>query len=100
HVMKARTVIGVADIHARPLANRIKALQDLDRFGAIAIWQMLVVVGPPILPEAVTIPASTCKNSASLPSVWKRASSVPVIQTCEPNLVSVANSASRRAASR
>ena len=31
HVMQARAVIGVADIHARPLAHRIEAFQDLDR---------------------------------------------------------------------
>ncbi|CAI8229582.1 MAG: Uncharacterised protein [SAR116 cluster bacterium] len=30
HMMQARAVIGVADIHARPLAHRIKPLQDLD----------------------------------------------------------------------
>ena len=35
HVVEARAVVGVADIHARPLADRVEALQDLDRFGAI-----------------------------------------------------------------
>ena len=35
HVMEAGTVIGVADIHARPLADRVEALEDLDRLGAI-----------------------------------------------------------------
>ncbi len=35
HVMQARTVIGVADIHARTLADRIEALKDLDRFRAV-----------------------------------------------------------------
>ena len=37
HVVQARAVIGVADIHARPLAHRIKALEHLDRFRAIGI---------------------------------------------------------------
>jgi hypothetical protein len=37
HVMEARAVIGVADIHARPLADGIEALEDLDGFGAIGI---------------------------------------------------------------
>ena len=35
HVMQAGAVVGVADIHARPLAHGIEALQDLDRFGAV-----------------------------------------------------------------
>ena len=35
HVVQARAVVGVADIHARPLAHRVEALQDLDRFRAI-----------------------------------------------------------------
>ena len=37
HVVQARAVIGIADIHARPLAHRIEALEDLDRFRAIGI---------------------------------------------------------------
>ena len=35
HVMQARAVIGIADIHARPLAHGIEALEDLDQFGVI-----------------------------------------------------------------
>ena len=35
HVMQAGAVVGVADIHARPLAHGIEALEHLDRFGAI-----------------------------------------------------------------
>ena len=35
HVVQAGAVIGVADIHARPLAHGIEALQDLDRIRAI-----------------------------------------------------------------
>src|SRR5262249_54863582 len=30
HVVEAGTVIGVADVHARPLADRVEALEDLD----------------------------------------------------------------------
>ena len=37
HVVQARAVIGIADIHARPLAHRIKALEHLDRFRAIGV---------------------------------------------------------------
>ena len=35
HVVQARAVVGVADIHARPLAHRVEALQDLDRLRAV-----------------------------------------------------------------
>jgi hypothetical protein len=35
HVVQARAVVGVADIHARPLAHGIEAAQHLDRFGAV-----------------------------------------------------------------
>ena len=35
HVMEARAVVGVADIHAGALADRVEALEDLDRLGAV-----------------------------------------------------------------
>ena len=41
HVVQARAVLGVADIHARTLAHRIQALQDLDRAGAIILGTVL-----------------------------------------------------------
>ena len=37
HVVEARTVIGVADIHAGTLADRIEALEDLDGISPIGI---------------------------------------------------------------
>ena len=35
HVMQARAVVGVADIHARALAHRVESFQDLDRFRVV-----------------------------------------------------------------
>ncbi len=35
HVVQARTVVGVADVHPGTLANRVEAFQDLDRFRVI-----------------------------------------------------------------
>ena len=35
HVVQARAVVGVADIHARPLAHGVEAFQHLDRLGAV-----------------------------------------------------------------
>ena len=35
HVVEARAVVGVADVHAGPLAHRVEALEDLDAVGAI-----------------------------------------------------------------
>ena len=35
HVVEARSIVGIADIHARPLSHRVEALEDLDRIGAV-----------------------------------------------------------------
>ena len=35
HVVQARAVVGVADIHARPLAHGIEPLEHLDRFRVV-----------------------------------------------------------------
>src|SRR5439155_15862111 len=35
HVVQARAVVGVADVHAGALAHGVEALQDLDRFSAV-----------------------------------------------------------------
>ena len=35
HVMQARTIIGVADIHAGAFAHRVEAFEDLDGIGAV-----------------------------------------------------------------
>jgi len=35
HVVEAGAVVGVADIHARPLAHRVEALEDLDRLRVV-----------------------------------------------------------------
>ena len=37
HVVEARAVVGVADVHAGALAHRVEALEDLDAVGAIFI---------------------------------------------------------------
>ncbi len=38
HVVEARAVVRVADIHARPLADRVEALQHLDGIGAVGVF--------------------------------------------------------------
>ena len=35
HVVQARTVVGVADVHAGPLSDRIQALENLDGIGVV-----------------------------------------------------------------
>jgi hypothetical protein len=45
HVMQAGTVIGVADIHARPLAHGVEALQHPDRVGAVVARHGMLSVG-------------------------------------------------------
>ena len=37
HVVQAGAVIGVADVHAGPLPNRVKAFEDLDAFGVVFV---------------------------------------------------------------
>ena len=37
HVVEARAVVGVADVHAGPLAHRVEALEDLDALGVVAL---------------------------------------------------------------
>ncbi len=44
HVVEAGAVVGVADIHARPLAHGVQATQHLDRIRAIAVAGGLGVV--------------------------------------------------------
>jgi hypothetical protein len=34
-MMEAGAIIGITDIHARPLAHGIESFEDLDRLGAI-----------------------------------------------------------------
>ena len=45
HVMQAAAVIGVADIHARPLAHGIEAFQNPDRFRAVFDGDGMLGVG-------------------------------------------------------
>ncbi len=44
HVVQAGAVGGVADVHARALAHRLQALQDLDAVGVVVVgvWQLLL----------------------------------------------------------
>ena len=43
HVMQARAVVGVADIHARAFAHGVETAQNLDRIGVIGIGSRLNV---------------------------------------------------------
>ena len=45
HVVEAGAVVGVADVHARPLAHGVQAAQHLDRIRAVALAGGLGVVG-------------------------------------------------------
>ncbi len=45
HVMQARAVVGVADIHARALAHGIEPAQHLDRFGGVVLGAVAVSDG-------------------------------------------------------
>jgi hypothetical protein len=43
HVVQARAVVGVADVHPRPLAHRVQALQDLDAL--CAVFSLAIALG-------------------------------------------------------
>jgi len=45
HVVQAGTVVGIADIHARPLADGIEALQNPDRLRTIIARNRRLGVG-------------------------------------------------------
>src|SRR6266852_6221113 len=45
HVMQAGTVVGVADIHARPLAHGVEAFQNPDRFRPVLDRNGMLSVG-------------------------------------------------------
>ena len=45
HVVQARAVVGVADVHARPFAHGVQAAQHLDRIRAVAFAGGLGLVG-------------------------------------------------------
>ncbi len=42
HMVQARAIVRVADIHARALAHRVEALENLDAVGAIGVGVGLV----------------------------------------------------------
>ena len=43
HVVQARAVVGVADIHARTFAHRVEAAQNLDRIRAVGVADRLLL---------------------------------------------------------
>ena len=101
HVVQARAVVGVADIHARPLAHGIEALQDLDGLrtivggsGCFSFWGSFhwVLAGQflclfcrlgrrkPVPDQALILPRFTAKIWACDAMEAKIDRSVPVIQ--------------------
>ena len=45
HVVEARPVVGVADVHSGPLAHRVEALEDLDALGVVIALIRGIAVG-------------------------------------------------------
>ena len=63
HVVEARAVVGVADVHARPLAHRVEALEDLDALGAIFVGVGIFCHGPDIESQARMSRVRTCTRA-------------------------------------
>ena len=124
HVVQAGAVVGIADIHARPLAHGIEAAQHLDRIGVVAVAVRPairiggrqaggqrpgterrggVAVGHMALSgwrATVSAPASTATKVARPRRASNRAASVPVIQAWAPSPSISSNRAARRPRSR
>src|SRR5262249_9849451 len=114
HVVKARAVVGVADIHARPLAHGIEAFQHFDRLRAVLgsgsgfafrSWRHGSLNGScwsfrrsrrHHLNEVLIIPRFTAKIWASCAIGANRSRSVPVIQAWAQSLEISAKSTSLR----
>ena len=66
HVMQARAVIGVADIHARPLAHGIEALQHLDAVGAVIVRVLLLMLR--VVLQLFVLPLRSCHQLTATPT--------------------------------
>ena len=67
HVVQAGAVIGVADIHARPLAHGVEAAQHLDRLRVVG--RILAIAAPlPFGQRAVIGSRRYCRSAAAAPS--------------------------------
>ena len=107
HVVQAGAVVGVADVHARPLAHGLEASQHLDRVGVVDLgagrhggcrrrsWFWL-----PKVVRRCDRASATWKTCARPASGANSAASVPVSQACRRAPRSSSNSAARRSGSR
>ncbi len=81
HMVQARAIIGIADIHAGALPHRVEAFQHLDRISAVfGLALVLVVFGHSRPATSKTVPASTWNTAPNSPNPPKVSASVPVIQ--------------------
>ena len=80
HAVQAGAVVGIADVHPRPLAHGIEAAQDRDGLGAVRLGCGGTARGgvghAPYSPS--TMPGRTVKNCAAPPSGENTLRSVPV----------------------
>ena len=126
HVVEARAVVGVADIHSGPLADRVEAFQHLDRIGAVAVFigggchaddigdggpkpkeisgfrqlfrRCSIGAGLESRPEPLRRQIGSNRRRASAADSGRTGPrSVPVIQTWPPPASSRSNKAARRA---
>ena len=97
HVVEARTVVGIADIHAGALADGVEPAQHLDRLGVVS--GRLAHAGPTVA-VGRSAPPPAVKNCArpSRAANWR--GSAPVSQVWPPSATAASSSAARRSASR
>ena len=81
HVVEARAILGIADVHARALAHRLEPTQDLDGLGAVVLVERRrrgCVFAHSSSPQAR--PSPTLANWARPSRPAKTLRSVPVSQ--------------------
>src|SRR5205085_545439 len=102
-------VVGVADVHARPLAHGVEALEDLDRVRAVLLGGGVGgIVGfvrrirrvSHQWSSTVNLPASTRTPRARPRRPSNSVSSVPVRKACSPSATISSKSEVRLEASR
>ncbi len=100
HVVQARSIVGVADVHARSLAHGVQALEHLDGIGAVvgAVGDMRFVGHRSSV--MASAPASTRTPWARPLRSANSASSMPVRKACRASASISSNRPARREAAR
>src|ERR1700687_2015098 len=96
HVVEAGEIIGVAEVHARPLANGLEALQELDRIGGVGRAHRTPTARK--IPRADAAPPRTSSTAQARPA--QRAAGDVVVRTTAASSGSASKNSSAQASER